>query len=221
MTEEILRVDGTVPVSGTTVAALQAFCDSAEQQHDGPGAAIVEVSGAPGATDGRSPHRPDADLVVSWENALCRLERLPRITVAVAAGDCGGAALEVLLATDFRIAAPDVRLLAAGDSECPEYPGMALFRLTRQYGGTRIPRAVLLGAPIDADAALALGLVHEVADDPAAAVAAFEASTAPLSGPEPAVRRRLMADASSTSFEDALGAHLAACDRSLGREAAL
>jgi|SRR5882757_1224407 len=35
------------------------------------------------------------------------------------------------------------------------------------------------------------------------------------SGREPAIRRQLMYDAATTSFEEALGAHLAACDRML------
>ncbi|MCZ9336264.1 enoyl-CoA hydratase/isomerase family protein, partial [Streptomyces sp. TRM76130] len=44
-----------------------------------------------------------------------------------------------------------------------------------------------------------------------------------LSGKELAIRRQLLFDAANTAFEDALGPHLAACDRALrgtAREAA-
>jgi isomerase DpgB len=214
--EEVLRIDGTTPVSVTTVAAVQAFCDKAED-HTGPGAAVIEVSGVP---DGTPRDDLSVGLVSKWENALRRLERLPVATVAVATGHCGGAALDALLATDFRIATPDLRLLVDVDGDAT-WPGMALFRLTRQAGVARIRRAVLLGTPIDADEALALGLVDELADDPAAALAALNEHTAPLSGKELAIRRQLMFNASSASFEDVLGAHLAACDRALRRKAAL
>ncbi len=50
--------------------------------------------------------RPDdltVALVSKWERALRRLERLPAVTIAVADGDCGGPALDALLATDYRI----------------------------------------------------------------------------------------------------------------------
>ena len=50
-------------------------------------------------------------LVSKWERALRRLERLPAATIAVADGDCGGPALDALLATDYRIASPAVRLI--------------------------------------------------------------------------------------------------------------
>jgi len=40
-----------------------------------------------------------------------------------------------------------------------------------------------------------------------------------VDGRELSIRRRLLLEAASTSFEDALGAHLAACDRALRRAA--
>ena len=178
---------------------------------------IVRVSGAP-----RGPWARDLNvaLVSKWERGLRRLERLPAATIAVADGDCGGAALDALLATDYRIAAASARLLVpiAGGAT---WPGMALYRLASQAGAAAIRRAVLFGAPIGAAAALALHLVDEVADDLAAALAATaELAASRSSGPELAIRRQLMLDAATTSFEDALGAHLAACDRVLRRAAA-
>ncbi|OKI97214.1 enoyl-CoA hydratase [Kitasatospora sp. CB01950] len=208
-----LRIDGSRPLSPAAAAAVNAVCDSAEDRN-GRGRVIVQVSGAPagGWAD---------DLTVAqvskWERALRRLERLPATTLAVADGDCGGIALDALLATDYRIATAAVRLcVPVGDGAT--WPGMALYRLAQHgSGAAAVRRAVLFGTPIDASDALALHLVDELADnlDDALANAALRAGAVP--GAELAIRRQLMLDAASTSFEEALGVHLAACDRVLRR----
>ncbi|MDF5753137.1 enoyl-CoA-hydratase DpgB [Spongiactinospora sp. TRM90649] len=209
-----LRIDGARPVTADSVEAIAAMCDAAED-HGGPGVVTLRVSGAPGhswTTD------LSVGLVSKWERALLRLERLPMVTVAVASGDCGGAALDVLLTADLRVAAPGTRLLVATDGDAT-WPGMALHRLTQQAGTGGIRAAAMLGVPIEADEALALRLLDRVSDDLAGAVADAAARAAALAGSELAIRRRLVLDAGTTTFEDALGAHLAACDRALRRGA--
>jgi isomerase DpgB len=205
-----LRIDGTAMPSARTVAELAAVCDRAE---DGAatGVVTVEVSGSPAPdwTDGF-----DVTAVTRWERAVRRLERLPVVTVAVASGDCGGAALDVLMATDLRIATTGTRLMVPTDGEAT-WPGMALYRLAQQTGASRIRRAVLFGRPIDAAEAVALSIVDELADDAATATAADLVRG--FSGREVAIRRQLMFDAAGMSFEDAIGPHLAACDRALRR----
>nr|ALK27906.1 putative enoyl-CoA hydratase [Streptomyces sp. DSM 11171] len=210
-----VKIDGTAPLTPASVKALDAVCDQAE---DSPGSGVVTVyvEGAPGAgwTSGLS-----VPLVTKWERVLRRLERVPVPTVAVATGDIGGSALDAFLATDLRTATPRTRLLVANDGAAT-WPGMAAFRLVQQAGAARIRRAVLFGRPITADEALALGLVDELADDPADALAAITEAAGRMSGKELAVRRQLLFDATSHSFEDAIGPHLAASDRALRRVAA-
>ena len=58
-------------------------------------------------------------------------------------------------------------------------------------------------------------LIDELADDPASALAAAAGAAAAFPGAEMAIRRQLMLEAPTASFEDALGVHLAACDRAL------
>jgi isomerase DpgB len=212
----VLRIDGTRPISAETVAAVAALCDRAED-HEGPGIVELQVSGAPAAS---WPDRLTVGLVNKWERVLRRLERIGRVTVATASGDCGGTALDALLAADFRIADPATRLLlpTAGGAT---WPGMALYRLAHQAGAARARQAVLLGAPITAAQALALSLVDRLAGDPAGRLAELAEAAADLSGEELAIRRRLVFDAIPTSFEEALGAHLAACDRALRRNSAM
>lgn len=212
-----LTIDGTEPLSSASVKALATICDRAEdlgRDQCGTGMVTMHVAGAP---EGAWTSGLDVMLVTKWERVLRRLERLPMATVAVASGDCGGRALDTLLATDIRVAAPDARLLVPRDGSAT-WPGMAGYRLVQQAGAGRIRRAVLFGLPISAADAVQLGIVDELADDPAAAVGAAAELVAGLAGKEVAIRRQLLFDATTMSFEDALGPHLAACDRALRAE---
>ncbi|MFD6940721.1 enoyl-CoA-hydratase DpgB [Streptomyces goshikiensis] len=211
----VLRIDGTKPLSADVIAAVTAVCDRAEDGA-GQGHVIVRVSGAPAA-----PWTEDLTVapVSKWERVLRRLERLPAATIAVAEGDCGGLALDALLATDYRIATGSVRLMMP-TADGTLWPGMALYRLANHAASAAaIRRALLFGIPIDAAEAVALHLVDEVSEDVASSLARFTGRTAVLSGRDLAIRRQLMFDATSTGFEEALGAHLAACDLTLRRAA--
>jgi isomerase DpgB len=208
-----VEIDGTRPPSPASIAALEAVCDRAED-NGAPGIVVVYVSGAP--DDGTWIRELNVALVSKWERTLRRLERVPLPTVAVAAGDCGGTALEALLATDVRIATHDVRLLVPPDGPAP-WPGMATFRLVHQVGIAQIRRAVLFGWPVHARAAVAWGLLDELTEDPGAALATAAETLGGYAGSELAIRRQLMFEAAAVSFEDALGAHLAACDRAIRR----
>jgi isomerase DpgB len=206
----VLRVDGRRPLAPELVADLEAVCDLAEDR-GGRDAVIVRVSGAPGQPPGRD---LAVGLVSKWERGLRRLERLPAASIAVVSGDCGGLALEALLATDYRIADASARLLVPMAAQAT-WPGMALYRLVRQAGAAAARRAVLFGVPIGAAEALAACLVDELTGDTPGALAAAAELAGAFPGAELAIRRQLMLDAPAVGFEDALGAHLAACDRAL------
>jgi isomerase DpgB len=209
----VLNIDGSEPVTPATVEAVLGICDRAEDGY-GAGLLTVYVSGAPrpGWTRGFS-----VGLLTKWERAVRRLERLGIVTVAVSAGDCGGAALDLLLATDIRIAVAGTRLVVPVSFDAT-WPGMALYRLARQGG--RLRKAALLGTPVEAGQAVAAGLIDVVVDQPDDALAEVASAAASFSGKELAIRRQLVSDAAEHSFEEALGSHLAACDRALRRAAA-
>jgi isomerase DpgB len=210
-----LTIDGRRPLTPDAVAGVTAVCDAAEDR-GGRSRVVVHVSGTPG---GDEPEDLTVALVSKWERVLRRLERLPAIMIGVADGDCGGLALDVLLATDYRIATRSTRLVVPVRAGAT-WPGMALYRLA-QYGASAAPirRAVLFGTPVTAADALTLHLVDELADEPASARAVLGERATAVSGTELAIRRQLMSEAATTTFEDALGAHLAACDRMLRRGA--
>jgi isomerase DpgB len=211
----VVRVDGRRSLSAGLVTALAAACDNAEDRAD-RNAVILHVSGVP-------EEPPDGAVTVAlvskWERVLRRLERLPAATIAVASGECGGLALEALLATDYRIATASVRLLMPARARAT-WPGMVLYRLARQAGAAAARRAVLFGLPIVAADAVAMRLIDELAIDTPGALAAAEELAGAIPGAELAIRRQLMLDASAVSFEDALGGHLAACDRVLRQASA-
>ncbi len=210
-----IRIDGGQPPTAQLIQTIGAVCERAEDLGEAA-RVVLHVSGTPDPSwaDGLS-----VASVSKWERAVRRLERLPVATIAVASGDCGGAALDALLATDYRIAARSARLLLPARGGAI-WPGMALYRIARQApGAAAVRRAVLFGVPVEAAEALALHLVHEVTDDLPGALAAAVRLAGTVSGAELAVRRQLLSDAATVSFEDALGVHLAACDRTLRRAA--
>ncbi|GAA2266643.1 hypothetical protein GCM10010232_68780 [Streptomyces amakusaensis] len=215
-----LRIDGAEPLSRELIARVQAFADQAEEA--GPDSvAVLRLTGdAPAdAPVGVPADGVSIALVNKWERALRRIERLSATTVAVVDGECGGTALETLLTTDLRLGTPDVWLrLPSGAGPGSAWPGMALYRLANQVGVARVRRAALFDTPVGAVDALELGLLDEIADDLDTAVAVALAVT-PGRGADVAVRRQLLLEATTTTFEEALGRHLAACDRVLRRGA--
>jgi isomerase DpgB len=209
----LLRIDGTEALSAGLVHQVTVVCDAVE---DGGRAVVLEVSGAPRTA---WPADLTVGLVSKWERALRRLERAPAATIAVADGECGGLALDAFLAADYRVATAAVRLVPPV-RDGVVWPGMALFRLARHgINAAAIRRAVLFGQPVEADDAVRLHLVHEVAGDLAAARVVASGLAGTAVGADLAIRRQLLFDASCTGFEEALGVHLAACDRVLRRGA--
>ncbi|WIM94432.1 enoyl-CoA hydratase-related protein [Actinoplanes oblitus] len=211
----VLRVDGSKPVSPAAVEELLKICDRAEDGY-GSGLLVAYVSGTPqpGWTKEIS-----VGLLTKWERAVRRLEHVGLTTVSVAAGVCGGTALDVLLATDVRIAVAGAGFVVTSSGDAT-WPGMALYRLARQGTGPRLRKAALLGTSIDAAEAAAAGLVDVIVDQADEALAELAVVAGSVTGKELAIRRRLMLDAPQHSFEEALGSHLAACDRALRRATA-
>lgn len=208
-----LGVDSAWSLSPSLVAEITGFCDRVEDAGDAA-TAVVRLHGT-GPGEGW-PGPVGIDLVTRWEKALRRLERLPVAKIAAVEGVCRGAALEVLLTCDYRIAAPGLRIDVPVHNGSV-WAGMVLHRLVAQFGGTRARQLVLFGAELSAERALEIGLVDEIAASPVEAAGRVAGRFAAMAPAELAIRRRLLFDAGVTSFEEALGMHLAACDRELRR----
>jgi isomerase DpgB len=225
LTDFYLELSGAAVLSAELVGSVDAVC---RQVGDGKkdasllvrlvgGADRVDAAGGVDCAGGAGqpwPYDVSVHTVNQWERALRRLERLPAVTVAVVDGACRGPALDVLLTTDYRIASPYARLGVSSVGR-DTWPGMALHRLANQVGVARARSAALFGTEIDPTRAREWGLLDEVVDDTASRCREVLNTFAGLSGKELSIRRQLLFEASSTSFEDALGSHLAACDRAL------
>lgn len=118
---------------------------------------IIASGDLPAPADGRDPWRLDGP----WNKPL----------VAVAHGWCMTLGIELLLAADVRIAARGTRF-AQLEVQRGIYPfGGATLRFPREAGWGNAMRWLLTGDEFDADEAHRIGMVQEVADDAAAALA--------------------------------------------------
>lgn len=100
--------------------------------------------------------------VAGMQAALTAIERLEKPVIAALHGHAVGLALELALACDARVAAADARL---GLPEVrlglvPDVGGTT--RLVRVVGAARAKELILTGRLVDAERALAIGLVNEV-----------------------------------------------------------
>lgn len=94
-----------------------------------------------------------------------KIDKLPQIVIAAINGHCFGGALDLALSCDVRIASPNAKFA---------HPGAGLGIITGWSGTQRLPRLVgtananemfYTAAPIDAERALQIGLIDEIADD--------------------------------------------------------
>jgi isomerase DpgB len=93
---------------------------------------------------------------------------------------------------------------------------MIIHRLVQQIGITRCRQLLIGRQKLTLQYALHIGLIDEISDD-INRVNLIIPELSPLSNKEFAIRRQLMLEAVTTTFEEALGSHLAACDRELRR----
>ncbi|MFC9650824.1 MULTISPECIES: enoyl-CoA-hydratase DpgB [unclassified Streptomyces] len=208
------ELDATRPPAELT-AALNSLCDEAESERHAT-TLVLRLSAAAPAAPAEWPGDVGVSAVNRWERAVRRLEKLDATTVVIAEGHCGGPALELLLAADVRIGVSGLSMaLPVNDGHV--WPGMALYRLVRHLGAHRTRQLLLWDTDISLARALELGLIDRGADDIEQARTAAAALGTHLADRETALRRQLIAEAATAEYDEALGIHLAACDRELRR----
>ena len=90
----------------------------------------------------------------------------PKPVIAAINGLCMGGGFEISLACDLRIAGRDVTAIGLPETRVGIFPGGGgTQRLPRVIGEAKAVEMILRGLVVDAEAALTLGLVHELADD--------------------------------------------------------
>lgn len=209
----LVTLDAARPLTELTATVGAACTEAADRSQKS--VVVLRLTGAP--EEGRAwPGSVTIGDVNRWERAVRRFEGLSAMTIAVATGPCAGPALDLLLAADYRIGGPDLLLmLPVNDGHF--WPGMALYRLVQQLGVARARQIVMWGNDISVERAHELGLVDQISADVSEAVHTATVLMGRISDRELAVRRQLLLEAASVEYDDALGAHLAACDRELRR----
>jgi enoyl-CoA hydratase len=175
----INRVEALNALSFSLVQDLSTKIDEAAQSD----ARALLITGAgekafcAGADIGELANRPLMEKKRGAERGqavFAKLERLPMPSVAIINGYAFGGGLELALACTFRLATPDAKM---GLPEIklgliPGYGGTQ--RLPRVIGEARALEMIMTGKSIDAQTALAWGLVSRiVTDEPVASGMAF------------------------------------------------
>jgi len=147
-----------------------------------------------------------AALLVADEEIVCVLHGMPKVSIAALGGPAVGAGLAIALAADLRIAAPSATLVPGwGQLGLSEDFGGAWF-LTRLVGPSRALQILTDGTPIDAPAALRLGLINRIAEDGDVLGAALSWAQNLAAGPTMAwaAMKANVSDAEQFSLADAL-----------------
>lgn len=205
-------------LSTELVKKLSAALDHAEDVGSN-GRIEIEICGIDCLVDPTVwPGGTDVMIVNKWEQLLRRIERMQTVSAVSVRGHCTAEALELLLVADHRAVSHDTRIhLSAKNHDV--WPSMAMHRLCHQIGYAKARRSMLFGGMLTGEE------LHDwgVADSITAGEPTFDLHEWRLAASDPGdlpMRRRLLQDALDSSFDEALGAHLAACDRTLKRTAA-
>jgi enoyl-CoA hydratase/carnithine racemase len=96
--------------------------------------------------------------------ATIAIYRAPKPTIAAINGSAAAGALDLALACDIRVAARGARFSESYVRLALPPLNAGAWLLTRAVGEAHALRLLLTGEAVDADAALEMGLVHELAD---------------------------------------------------------
>jgi 2-(1,2-epoxy-1,2-dihydrophenyl)acetyl-CoA isomerase len=113
----------------------------------------------------RPSHEVRVDGLLGDATTARLLHEHPKVVLGALPGPAVGAGLSLALACDLRIAARRTRLVTGWGRLALSGDFGGTWFLTRLLGPARALELLLSGDPVDADAALALGLVNRVVDD--------------------------------------------------------
>jgi enoyl-CoA hydratase/carnithine racemase len=203
------------------VRELTAVCNHLEDENP---ASFVVIRGQNGCFNKGidfAEFRPDQSMDIhgfnKWEKICVRIERLPKITIAILEGEVIGGGFQLALLTDYRIATQQTHF------QLPEVnqgflPGMAVFRLAKFIGLGHAKRLILFSEPITSHKAHELGIVDEITDTPDESIARIVKHAQPVFPTTIQLAKRLLGESFHDSFEDAIGHFLAAQHRCISQQ---
>jgi 2-(1,2-epoxy-1,2-dihydrophenyl)acetyl-CoA isomerase len=159
-------------LDGEMIRRLRAACEDAER--DAAVRAVVIRGAGPAFLAGgdvavfRANLPRMADLIREFaselHHAILALRRAPKPVLASVHGAVAGAGVSVMAAADLALAAADATFTLAYSRIGASPDGGATHFLPRLVGSRKALELMLLSDPVDAPAALALGLVNRVVD---------------------------------------------------------
>jgi enoyl-CoA hydratase/carnithine racemase len=169
-------VDGAAEVAATS--GVRAVVISGEGPSFCAGLDFKAVMSGTGLVPERAFSRADGDVANFAQRATYDWQRLEVPVIAGIHGACLGAGLQLALAADVRIAAPDTKLSVA-EIRYGLVPDMGLTQTLPGLVGIDVGKElVFTGRTVEADEALRIGLVTRIADDPYAEASALAADIA-------------------------------------------
>ncbi|KIN63905.1 Enoyl-CoA hydratase [Sulfitobacter noctilucicola] len=200
-------IDGII-AAGTEVAAsdARAVVVSGEGKAFCAGIDITGLSGMMGKdpADALMPRSHGDGTTNQWQEVAMIWSRMDIPVIAAIHGVCFGAGIQLALGADIRIAAPGTRfaVMEMKWGIVPDMGGMVL--LPKLVRSDVLRRMTYTAEQIDADQALAWGLLTEIADDPMAAATELATTIAGKSPSAIRAAKRLIAIAESESDAEVL-----------------
>jgi len=151
-------------------------------------------------------------LYPKWEKCIGRFEKLKNVKVVTCPSGLTPLALELLMVADYRIVGTKIKLQLAS-TQLGIIPTTTLYRASKLFGIQLTKKLFLFGQTVEAHEGLSFGLFDEVSANTEDSAELMINSLTPEILENFSVRRRLISDSQTLSFNDALGSHLAACDR--------
>ena len=202
---------------------LTGLTDAADQLGNSSGLRAVVMSGAGGCfsagldvsmfaefaqqldtlkTEIRNP--PDGQIANRFQAPVVCWQKLPVPVIAAIEGVCYGAGMQLALAADFRIAAPDA-VFSIMEIKWGLIPDMGITQsLPKLVCADQAKDLIMTARIVQADETLALGLITRIADDPIAAAHKYALELAGRSPDALARAKQLVDDGWTASARDGL-----------------
>ncbi|MCR5662366.1 MAG: enoyl-CoA hydratase/isomerase family protein [bacterium] len=143
-----------------------------------------------------------------FEKALAAIERHKNITIAAITGQCSNAMLNLALACDLRVAAAN-STFSVTYLRSSQIPDMLTWRLPKYIGLGRAREMIMTEREIIADEAMSIGLITCINENPLLKAKEILQELPPPNATATSVAKRLLNEAYSSAYQNALGNCLA------------
>lgn len=169
MNERVLHLKLNIPpVNVIDTAACNELSEKLKEAAVDPTIAAVLLSGegkcfSAGASVEEHRKEPAKEMIPAFTGACQALYEMPVPTIALVHGFCFGGGFELVLYSDFIVADPSAQF-AVPEIKLAFFPPLACSALPGIVGRQNAAHLIFTGDTIDAQRALAMGLVQQIVD---------------------------------------------------------